>query len=77
MKINTVTLEDGKDYMIIYALEVNNNNYVVLANNEDDKDILVRKVILENGEEYLVTLDNKQEFDDVMVEVSKKINVNR
>ena len=71
MKIETVEL-DNKDYYVVEKVNNNNNLYYILINTVDNKDMLVRKVIEENGEKYLVGLDSELEFDEVMLLYQKK-----
>ena len=73
VEINCITL-NGKEYAIIENVCYNNNDYVYLINLEDEKDILVRKVVIENNENYYCTLDSVEELDNVMLEIHKKLN---
>jgi len=64
--VNIITLENGEEYIVIDSIEYNNSKYLVLANEENDLDMAIRKVILENGVEYLVKLDSEDEYSEVM-----------
>lgn len=64
--MNVVTLEDNKEYMIIGAEEVDNNKYLILTNEEEPEKLVVRKIITENNEDFLVKLDTKDEYDKVI-----------
>lgn len=66
MDVHVITLEDGIDYIIFEAIEHNNKKYLFLANENDNDDICVRKVIEEEGKEYLIKLDDREEFEEVM-----------
>ncbi len=66
MDIDIVTLEDGKEYEVIDAISNKGNNYLVLLNKMADKNFCLRKVLKEDNEEYMVKLDNKNEFTEVM-----------
>jgi len=73
VEVNVITLENGKDYLIVEALEVNNNRYLFLVNEDDEQDSCIRKVITENNEEYLIKLDDKEEYENVMTTFNEKI----
>lgn len=64
--MNVVTLEDNKEYMIIGAEEVDNKKYLILTNEEEPEKIVVRRIITENNEDFLVKLDTKDEYDKVI-----------
>ena len=66
MEVNVITLEDNLNYIITDTLENNNGKYLLLANEKDNEDIKFRKVIEKEGKEFLVKLDNDEEFDEVM-----------
>lgn len=74
IEVNVIRLEDNVDYMIVSAITEKNNKYFLLAKEDSPKEILLRKVIVEDGKEYLVKLDNDDEFDEVMTLFSDKLN---
>ena len=45
MKVNVMTLENGKDYIIIDTLEDGDNKYLFYVNEQDALDICIRKVV--------------------------------
>lgn len=61
--INVITLEDGIEYAIIDEIEHDNKKYVYLTNVNNYEDFCIRKVILENTQQFLVGLDDDKEFD--------------
>lgn len=74
--IVTVVDDDGKEYTFeeLDRIELENGNkYVALVpvyENEieildDDGDVLILKVIEENGENFLVQIDDEDEFNEV------------
>ncbi len=75
--VNVITLEDNLEYMIINTIVKNNNKYVFLANVDDEKKLCIRKVISEDGKEYLVKLDSDEEFAEVLTEFNDKYNKER
>ena len=61
--INVITLEDGIEYAIIEEIIHNDKKYVFLTNVNDYEDFCIRKVIVDENEEFLVGLDDDAEFD--------------
>jgi hypothetical protein len=67
--IELVTLEDGKNCIIIAEEIIDNNKYVYLVNTANRKDYIIRKEI--NNE--LIGLDNEEEFNKVTLALLTKI----
>ena len=65
MKVKTIIL-DNKEYIVLEKINLRYNEYYILANEFDNKDLCIRKKTIENNEEYLVGLDNDEEFNLVM-----------
>lgn len=63
MKLNFVTLENGNDYLVIEEKNYNNIKYLYLVNENDDKDFCIRKVVLDNGIDKIIALENDEEFN--------------
>jgi len=61
--IDVITLEDGIEYAVIEEIVHGNNKYVYLTNINDHEDFCIRKVIVEEAEEFLVGLEDDAEFD--------------
>lgn len=61
-EIEVVELE-GIEYMIIRELVIDGITYIHLAKVEDPEDFCIRKIQIIDGEEMIVGLDNKEEFD--------------
>lgn len=70
--VNVVTLENNQEYLIVDALELDNNNYLILGKEDTIGDFCIRKVINKSGKEYMIKLDSKEEFDKVLNEFVKK-----
>ena len=64
--INTVVLENGIEYTEIDKLIHNDIEYVLLSNVKDVKDSCIRKILVQNDEEYVCRLDSDMEFDIVL-----------
>lgn len=62
METEIITLEDGNTYYIIDEI----NNYVYLSNQNDPEDMAIRKSIIEDGKEFISTLDSKEEFEEAL-----------
>ena len=70
--IDIVTLEDGIEYDVIDAISNKGNNYLVLQSHNNENDICLRKILTENNTEYMVKLDNENEFKEIMELFYKK-----
>lgn len=64
--VNTVVLENGVEYTEIDELVYNNSRYVLLSNIKNVKDSCIRKIEVEDDEEYLCRLENDKEFNEVL-----------
>ena len=65
-EIDVITLEDGIEYAVIEKLEKDGNTYLYLTNVNDEKDFCIRKLVIQNGEETLIGLDDDNEFDKAL-----------
>lgn len=63
--VNVVTLEDNKEYIIVDAIECNNNKYIVLVNENEKGMFLIRRIEIIDNKEYMTKLDSVEEFDRV------------
>lgn len=70
--VNTMILENGIEYTEVDTLVYNNNRYVLLSNISNVKDSCIRKIIIENNEEYISRLDDDNEFDIILNLFMKK-----
>ena len=66
IEIDVLTLENNKDYRILDTLTNDESKYLILENREDENDIAIRKVIKKEDGEYVVKLDNNDEFEKIM-----------
>ena len=60
-EIEVVTLEDNLDYVILTEVSIYSNKYMVLSREEDPNVVVVRKVIIEDGNEYLTKVNTEIE----------------
>ena len=60
-EIEVVTLEDNLDYVILTEVNIDSNKYMVLSREEDPNVVVVRKVIIEDGNEYLTKVNTEIE----------------
>ena len=67
-----VTDIDGKEYIELDTVEVNNNKYIYLVSTNDDKDFLINKIVIDNGKEYYEGLESNEEFQIVLLNFIKK-----
>ncbi len=61
-EVKVIDLENGT-FVITDEILINGIKYVYLTNENDVMDFCIRKVKIENNEEYLVKLESDQEFD--------------
>lgn len=66
IEVNTVVLENGVEYTEVDELVHNNTKYILLSNVKNVKDSCIRKIEVEDNEEYLCRLDDDKEFDTVL-----------
>jgi len=74
--INTVVLENGVEYTEVDEIVHNNTKYILLSNAKNVKDSCIRKIEIEDNEEYLCRLDNDKEFEiilDLFMEKNKTL----
>lgn len=64
-EVKVIDLEDGT-YIISDEISVNGIKYVFLTNEKDMLDFCIRKVVINNNEEYIDYLDTDEEFDAAM-----------
>lgn len=60
-EVKVIDLENGT-YAVVDEIVIDNTKYVYLSNENDPLDFCIRKITNENGEEYLIKLDNEEEF---------------
>lgn len=64
-EVKVIDLEDGT-YIISDEISINGIRYVFLTNEKDMLDFCIRKVVINNNEEYIDYLDTDEEFDVAM-----------
>ena len=70
-QIFTLTDEEGNEsqFELIGNLDINGNTYVALvpvdSNSEEEEYVILKVEEDENGDEFLVTIDDDDEFDEV------------
>ena len=60
-EIEVVTLEDNLDYVILTEVNIDSNKYMALSREDDPNIVVVRKVIIEDGNEYLTKVNTEIE----------------
>jgi len=68
---DVVTLEDGKEYIILDEIDIDGTKYVYLSADDDEQKFKVRKVQMAGNIEMYVGLDSDQEFDKAMLYFTK------
>lgn len=60
-EIEVVNLEDNLSYVILTEVSIDSNKYMVLSREDDPNVVVVRKVIIEDGNEYLTKVNTEIE----------------
>lgn len=66
IEVNTFVLENGIEYTEVDKLVYNNVQYLLLSNIKNIKDSCIRKILIQDNEEYITRLDDDSEFDIVL-----------
>jgi len=74
IEVNIITIENGKEYLIIDAIVNDKGKYLVLVNENNKLDMCVRKVLVKEGKEFITKLDTEEELDEVINEFYKRHN---
>lgn len=72
MKEYNVASLNGKDYIEVDTINLNDNTYVFLVNEKDEKDFTIKKITYENDKSFYEPLDTKEEFELVLLTFTKK-----
>lgn len=62
---------DDEEYLIYKEFEIDGDTYYYLINVDDPADIMFRKQLIEDGEEFMIGLDDEDEFDLVFTYTQK------
>ncbi len=60
--VEIITLEDNNDYIVTKEIIIDNVKYVFLTKSDDVASFCIRKINIINGEEFLVGLNDQDEF---------------
>ncbi len=63
---HVIKLGDNIEYSEIDRVNYNHNTYVILSDLDNPNDFCVKKLINENNYEYIIELNNKEEFNNVL-----------
>lgn len=74
MKVETVLLENNKEYAIINKVLLNNKMYAYLVNINNYKDFCIRIIKSLNNGYQILRLDNEKEYMLALKELTKKNN---
>lgn len=69
----TAVLDDDIEYLIVETLELDGTLYTLFSELENDMNFCFRKTILKDGKEYYSCLEDRNEFNKVMLAFSKKL----
>lgn len=57
---------EGKEYALVSELDINNIKYMQFVDINNLRNFCIRKISIIDGEEMIIGLDNKEEFDMVL-----------
>ena len=63
---HVIKLGDNIEYTETDRVNYNHNTYVILSDLDNPNDFCVKKLINENNYEYIIELNNKEEFNNVL-----------
>ena len=63
---HVIKLGDNIEYTEIDRVNYNHNTYVILSDLDNPNDFCVKKLINKNNYEYIIELNNKEEFNNVL-----------
>ena len=63
---HVIKLGDNIEYSEIDRVNYNHNTYVILSDLDNPNDFCVKKLINENNYEYIIELNKKEEFNNVL-----------
>lgn len=70
--IDVITLEDNQTYIITDEIIIDRVKYVIMNKEDEIEKMVIRKVNIINGKEYLVSLKDEVEVKKVLDEFIKK-----
>ncbi len=71
-ELEIITLDDGRDYIITDEFLIDGVKYVYLTLEGDIGTFCIRKINIINNEEYLVSLNDKNEFEMALEQFMQK-----
>lgn len=71
IELNTIKI-NNIEYVELEKINNNNNTYVLLSNPNNPSDYMIKKLVIENNEEYLYGLQNEEEFNEILKLFTKK-----
>lgn len=70
--MESVTLENGNEYVIIDEIVHNGNHYVYLTNINNKEDICIRKSVQKDDGEYFEGLKDESELQNALILFANK-----
>lgn len=64
---------NGIEYLMLVSVNLGNETYFFFVNDNDPLDFVIRKLLIEQGQECFVGLDSDEEFDHALVELIKEV----
>lgn len=70
-KYDTIEFENGKTYMIVETIDLNNELYLYLANENGSKDYMIVKQNKADDKDFSV-VDDKEEYNKISEKIREK-----
>ncbi|MFI3141652.1 MAG: DUF1292 domain-containing protein [Clostridia bacterium] len=64
-EIDRIMTDDGRKYIAILELLEDDEEIITIEDEDEEEGVIILKVLEENGENYLVQIDNEKEFNEI------------
>lgn len=71
--MESVILENNKEYLILNKIKNGSDKYIYLVNTEDPKDFCIRKSLVNSEKEVLIGLKDEEEFRKALLLFNKNL----
>lgn len=71
--MESVILENNKEYLILNEIKNGSDKYIYLVNTEDSKDFCIRKSLVNSEKEVLIGLKDEEEFRKALLLFNKNL----
>lgn len=72
--MDTIILDDGVEYLVMDTINVDGTVYTLFSELENDDNYCFRKTTVKDGTQYYSGLDDREEFNKVLLAFNDKFN---